>query len=185
MTQANTVDLSSVFSGIKTAKGRIDANYIRDGRYWTAIRRIKCDKSRQGDVFVAIEQVVVKVLDNADGKGHRVGEEVTHMLMMRHDSFLGNIKAFIANVLDMPEAEIGEQEAMEICDDTQPLTNTVVEVKGRTVETKKGNPFTQVDYIREVPILEAANDMDPDAVAIAFPGNVLDQLIANAAEQSE
>lgn len=48
---AAAVDVRALFSGIKNAKGRMKANYMREGHYWLNIKRCKVDKSRKQETF--------------------------------------------------------------------------------------------------------------------------------------
>lgn len=178
------------FKGISAARARIDANYERAGSYWQVITSIKLDKSRKSEVFFAIEKTVVRVLDEriADQppgkKGHPVGESICHMMMAKHDSFLGNVKAFIANTMGLDAADITEEHASQVCDSSQPLTGTVVEVESRSTTTRAGNPFTAINYRREVPpeeVLAYLSSLPPDQQAIKdrlFPKNYLENVVA-------
>lgn len=144
---------ATLFKGIKDAKARIDANYIRPSHILLRIDECKIGETRKGDGFFVIEGTVIEDLapnDFGDHYGHRVGENVSHMMMAKHDSFLGNVKAFIRAVLGVPEEEIEPDHAEAICADDQPLAFTVVEVVARETETKEGKPFTVVNYKGEV-----------------------------------
>ena len=172
------VDTRAMFGGMKKAKGRANSNYVRGGHYWANITLVKADANRTGDEFVAIEMQIVKVVDDYEGKGHRLNEEVTHMLMTRHDSFMGNIKSFISKVLDIPQADVDEDAAEAVVAADQPLANTVCEFRAREVMTKKNTPFTQIDYVREVPIDEVASECEDGVLDVAFPKGVLEALLA-------
>jgi len=176
MNQQQPVDVQAIFSGLGNAKSRIAANYVRPGRYWAKINRCKAGQNRNGDSFVAIEMTTLLVIDNDEGRGHRETEEITHLLMVRHDSFLGNIKAFVANTLGLPEEEVTEENAMLIVGDDQPLANTCVEFFAVNVKTKKNYDFTQIDYKREVPISEVEQNCSPQTLSVVFPGDLLQQL---------
>lgn len=152
--------VSLAFSGITTAKARVDANYIRPGSYWLQINKLRLDKSRKDQVFLAVEMTVIhcfdeRIADQPPGRrGHISGESVTHMMMKKHDSFLGNVKAMLVAILGIPADQITEAEAAMVCGDSQPLTGTVVEVNCRNITTRAGNPFTSANYAREVPTRE-------------------------------
>jgi len=166
------MDTRAVFTGLGAAKTRTASNYVRAGIYWAVIKRCKVDQSRKGDSFFAIEMQIVRVLDNDDGRGHSPREEVTHMLMTKHDSFLGNVKAFVANVLGLPDSQVGADEAVAVAGPDQPLTNTICEFHARDIMTRSNKPFTQIDYKREVPFAEAMEHMDPDTIGFCFPGDM-------------
>jgi hypothetical protein len=174
---------NSIFAGISDAKARTDANYERPGNYIELIRRVKADRSRKGEDFVAIEKTVLAVLDDDEGRGHRVGDEVTHMLMAKHDSFLGNIKAMISAVFNVPTDQVSESDAVEVCADNQPMSGAVVECANRNQVTRRGTDFTIINYKRSLTVAEIRQRLDPAVLARYFPGDVLDRM--EAAEQED
>lgn len=181
----------SIFAGLKDAKARISANYVRQGHYLMRYDKIKTDKRRKGDEFMVFEMTVMKVLNNDEGKGHRVGEAVSHMLMATNDCFLGNVKTIIANVLGMKPEDVSGEDAELICDASQPLCKgTVVEIKARTIRTRPspayptGRDFTEVNHVREVPAVELMQVLDPKVIADFFPGDMLGKLAAATAAQA-
>lgn len=172
------INVSDIFKSIKDVKMRQAANYIRAGAYWTRLDAIKIDKNRKGFVFMAVEMTIVKVLDDDQGRGHKVGEEVCHMLMKDNDSFLPNVKAMIAHIMDMKPEEIEAQHAETICAEDQPLRGTVVDVYARAITTRQNKPFTEVNYRREVPPAEAANMLDAETQRLYFPNGALTKMAA-------
>lgn len=168
--------LNTMFTGIRDAKAQLDANYLRPGIYWCRIDQIKVDISRKQEAFVAIEQTVIHILDDDDGKGHKKAESVTHMLMPKHDLFLANMKGFIAGALSMDVDAITETEAMSVCGVDQPLTGTVVECRNRQIQTKKNTPFTLIKYVREVPASELMQALPPIDQEDFFPGGALTRI---------
>lgn len=184
MNPAAAAAAANMFTGIAAAKAKMDANYESPGHYLERIDRVKVDVTRDNSAFVAIEKTIIHVYDNDDGKGHKPGENVTHMLMQKHDSFLPNMKAFIAAACSMDAAEITPENAMQVCGPTQPLAGTVVECKNRTIMTKKQQPFTLIIYQREVTATELLQTMPPADQALYFPNNAL-QLMAQAAAATQ
>lgn len=148
--------MAGIFEGIGQAKSRIDGNYVIPSHFLGRINRVKTGKNRKEEGFFVVELTVVHDCEPDKYErgvyGHAVGEEVSHMMMSKHDSFLGNVKGFISNTLDMPDDEIGEEEAMAVCADDQPLAGTIVEVAARNTKTRAGNDFTVVNYKGEVPL---------------------------------
>jgi hypothetical protein len=183
MSNATTAK-SSIFSGLASAKARVSANYVRAGHYLCKYNRIKVDKSRKQKEFVVFEMTVLKVMDNGNGLGHRVGEDVSHMLTATgNECFLGNIKTIIANICGMKPEEVTEEDAHFITADDQPLCKgTVVEIRARTIRTKPkpgypdGTDFTEVSHCREVPAEELLVALDPKVQADFFPNNLLTRL---------
>lgn len=153
--------VADIFGGIEGAKASFAANYVRPGHYFNRIDRLKVDKTRKGVSFLAIEMTVIAVLDNPEAKAQRVGENVTHMLTADKDSFLGNVKAFVANVLSCSADEVTPEHCKALTDETtQPLKGMVVEVVANTITTRAGKPFTRVAYRREVPATELLQVLD-------------------------
>jgi len=175
--------LNTMFTGIRDAKAQMDANYMRPGIYWSRIDRVRVDISRKQEAFVAIEQTVIHILDDDDAKGHKKGENVTHMLMPKHDLFLSNMKGFIAGALSMNVDDITETEAMSCCGVEQPLTGTVIECRNRQIQTKAGNPFTVIKYEREVPASELLQVLPPIDQENFFPGGALTRIAQLQAQQ--
>lgn len=172
----------SIFAGISAAKARADANYELPGHYIELIRRVKADRSRKGEDFVAVEKTILAVLDDDEGRGHRIGDEVTHMLMAKHDSFLGNIKAMIAATFGVPAEQVQEADAVEICGDSQPMAGAVVECVNRNQVTRRGTDFTIINYKRALTVADIRAKLDPQVLARFFPGDVLERM--EAAEQA-
>lgn len=172
----------SIFKGLKQASASMDANYERPGHYFMLIDKCKTGTSRKKDEFCAIEKTVLKVLDDDNGAGHKPGESVTHMIMMKHDSALGNIKAFIAGVMDIDPEEIDVAEAEAIFADEnntkhdQPLAGTVVECKNRNIKTKSDTDFTRITYVRSVPASELLDSLDDKIIQRYFPNDALKKL---------
>lgn len=172
----------SIFKGLKEANASMDANYERPGHYYMLIDKCKTGTSRKKEDFCAIEKTVVKVLDDDQGAGHKLGESVTHMIMLKHDSALPNIKAFIAGVMDLDpdEIDVDAAEAIFAAENdhkhAQPLSGTVVEVKNRNIKTKAGQDFTRITYVRPVPASELLEALDNKIVERYFPNDVLAKL---------
>jgi hypothetical protein len=169
-----------MFRGVEGARQLVRANYVRAGLYWCRIDKCKTDISRKRETFAAIEMTVVKVIDGDNGKGHRVGESVSRLIMMTSDYFLPEVKAFVAGSVGMQPEQITEHNCNEVFGPTQPLTGTVVEVQASLITTKKNTPFTTVTFKREVPAAELLapppHGLDPHVIATFFPGNVLNRM---------
>lgn len=182
---------TGMFKNLRQAKATIRANYERPGHYIQLINRVKADVSRKKEGFVVIEKTIVAAVE---GK-HTIGETVSHMMMEKHDSFLGNIKAFLLNVLSINEDDFSDEEmeeAMEdICGEGNPLGGTFVEVENRDTTTKAGGTFTVINYKREVPASEVADliaggEIDAEKFyRKVMPQKELEALVANESSQEE
>ena len=146
--------MAGIFDGMDKAASRLDANYVIPSHFLALINKCKIGENRKDEGFFVVEMTVIHDCEPdkyARGVfGHAVGEEVSHMMMSKHDSFLGNVKGFISNVLDMPDDKIGETEALAVAADDQPLAGTVIEVAARNVVTRQNKDFTVVNYKGEV-----------------------------------
>lgn len=172
---------SQIFANITSAKMRLDANYEKEGHYLERIDKIKLDKNRKGEAFLAVEKTVVKIIapPPAGKEGHKVGEAICHMLMVRHDSFLGNVKSMIAAIMELKPEDIKPEDAVAICAADQPLTGMVVECQNRGIMTKENKPFTAINYKREVPPIELLSGvLDAEAIRLYFPNEILNKLMA-------
>lgn len=168
-----------IFTKLQDAQMSVDSNYERPGHYWLLIDKCKSGKSRKGDEFCAIEKTCLHVFDDNDGTGHKPGESVTHMIMLKHDSALGNIKQFISGTMGVEPDEVDEDIAQSIFeaegdkDHDQPLSGTVVECINRNIVTKAGKDFTVISYKREVPAQELLDTLEKKIVDRYFPNDVL------------
>ena len=178
--------MPGIFDGMGSAKSCMDSNYVIPSHALARINKCKIGKNRKDEGFFVVEMTIVHNCEPDKyerGKyGHQPGEEVSHMLMSKHDSFLGNVKGFISNTLDMEDEGIGEDEALAVAAEDQPLAGTVIEFVARNVVTKAGNDFTVVNYKGEVPMEQVAEIFSkledgeermvrffPDHVAVATP----------------
>jgi len=170
----------SMFSGIETAKASFDAKYLQQGHYLCRIDRVKADKTRSGDQFLAVEMTVLHTFTDGDGlpeKWHKAGESASHLMMAKHDSFLGNVKAMIANLLACHESEVKESDCVKVSEKEQPLAGMVAEIRARDILTRANKSFTKVSYIREFPASEIEAVLDEKTLALYFPGDTLEKMI--------
>ncbi len=166
-----------LFSGIAEAKASFDANYMRTGVYWAKINKLKKDKGFKKREYMAVELVVVKIIENDGGKSHKEGEEVSVVFMEGTTGNEGRMKAFVVNVVGCKPEEVTEERCMTLCSDKQPLAGTVVEIVARPVTTKAGKAITGVTFKREVPAKEVlAAKLRPDIKDRFFPNNFLESM---------
>ncbi len=146
--------MPGIFDGMGGAASRMDANYVIPSHFLALISKCKIGENRKDEGFFVVEMLVIHDCEpdkyQRGAWGHAVGEEVSHMMMSKHDSFLGNVKGFISNTLGMEDGTIGETEALAVAADDQPLAGTIIEVAARNVVTRAGNDFTVVNYKGEV-----------------------------------
>ena len=151
--------MTSMFKGVREAKANFGANYEREGKYVMFLRRVKMDKNRKNEWFIAMEKVCIQCLDPKDEpKPHKPGESLSHLFRNYgngKDFFLPEFKAMIMNVMDVSETEIDEDACDVICSEEQPLAYLFLEMDNMTITTReKQIPITKVRYIRSIPYSE-------------------------------
>lgn len=141
----------SIFDGIENARASMEGNYVRPGEYNAVINAVKLTENFAKEKFLAVELKITKVIDNDEGRGHKLGEETTHLMKVANVSFLGNFKQFAASTLGVLPEEVGKAEADRITSDEQPLAGIEIALRARQIMTKKTKqPFTKVVYLGEV-----------------------------------
>lgn len=139
-----------IFDKIEGATVTGDGNWVRPGRYTAEINAVKLSKKHTGEEFVAIEMTIVSVLDDDEGKGHKVGEDIVSLMNASKMSFLGNFKQFISASLGVSPDDVTKAEALRVTSDAQPMAGIVVEFSARIIITRAGDPFTKVMFAGEV-----------------------------------
>ena len=134
--------MTTGFEGVEAAKPQKSGNFIRPCDIIARIDRIKKGETRKGIGFIANEMIVLHAFEGS----HVVGENITHMLMMDKDSFLGNWKAMIMGIASCAEEEITQEQSEVIISEEQPFSGDVIRVKARNIKTQADKDFTVVDY---------------------------------------
>lgn len=175
----------SIFGDGALEKAKVtqgDRPWEGQGWTWQLINKVELDSTRKGKVGLFIRKTVIHIVDpafpNGQGPAHSVGEDITHAYWREQDTFLGNVKGFLSGTLGQDATTVGEEEIMSVISDDQPLGGTVVEVKGRDILTKKGEPFTVITYVREVPPAELLAALSPEAAERFFGPGGLEQMAA-------
>jgi hypothetical protein len=174
----------SIFAGIEGAKASFGANYVRKGHYLMVVRNAKHIVTRKGAHAVVFELTCAAVLnDLGNANPHREGEETTHYLAADKDSFLGNLKAAICGIGNCTEPEV-TQEVLATCImepnsvEFSPLAKLCVELVATDITTREGNPFTRVDYKRQIAPSELGTIISQKAADLIFGKGGLEALIA-------
>ena len=136
----------SIFDKIGDASVSQGGNWIRPGKYTARVDGVKLVKKHTGEEFVAIEMKILTVIDDDDGNGHKVDEDITHLLKVQNPSFLGNFKQFASTALGCEADDLDKAAADKITSDEQPLAGIEIAFTARQKPTKAGNPFTLVMY---------------------------------------
>lgn len=179
-----------LFSGIKEAKARNSSEWLAAGHYICRIDRVKVDTNRGGDTGFFVEMTVLKVLARAPGewdcKTHHAGASVTHLISKKFpDTFLPNIKAFVASIMAMKPEAITEADVDLIVSDQNPLSGLAVEYSGRMIKTKKNNDFTEISYRGRVPATRLKDLLDDEIKKLYYDGgDLIEKLIVWEAQQA-
>lgn len=179
-----------VFDKVAETKASVGGNYIQAGRYIVRIERLKKDKrTTDGVEYVAIEQAILQTL--ADGrpdlegkpvKANQPGDTPTHLLTADKLSFLGNFKAFLMRACEVEEAAITKADCEQAVGPENPLGGVIMEVDANVIRTRKGTPFTRVQYVRRLPLSQVADQLSDKVKALLYPGNALAEALAAEAE---
>lgn len=174
-----STELTVIFDGIEKARASRQSNWVKPGHYIFSINKIRLGKTRKEEVFMVVEMTVLHVYDGE----HRVGQEVSHMLMKKHDSFLPNVKAMIASICEVGEEDVKQEDCSRVCkddgsDEAQPLAGVVVECINQDIPTRTGGIFTQVKYKGVVPFGKLKKILPEDSQIMFYPEGELDELAA-------
>ena len=166
-----------VFSGVGQARPPMQANYCGVGTYLAQINKAFIRPNRKRELGAIVEMKICHVLDDGQGRGHRVGDEVSWYMKVSSEYFLGEARMFVANSIGADFNEIDEDTCNRVFSDENPLGGCFVEWKGTEVATKAGGVFTKIKFARNVPAAEIKASMDPVAVNHLFPNGALDVLV--------
>jgi hypothetical protein len=152
-----------LFDGVKKADLNFGSNYAREGNYIVFIRRIAEGKTRKGRDFVAVEKVVLEVISAPEEKAHKPGEQMSDLMMADKDSFLGNFKTMVVNLMGVQAEEVDEDACNLITSDTQPLAGIVAEVNNiERIGKESQKPYTLKKYVRSLPVEEILARFDEE-----------------------
>lgn len=140
----------SLFSGIKDAKMSEGGTYLKPGAYpEIEVLGFKAGRSRKGEDFVVAS---LKIGPGATGpECNPPGSVADWMVMMKHDSALGNVKAFLAAVAGCSPGEIDEEVAEASLGEEQPLAGLKVSADASEITTRSGGKFTKVRWYAHQP----------------------------------
>ena len=129
----------SPYDAIGDAEARAGGVYPKAGIYpCLYVDAIKMIRSRKGeDVFVA----EFDILDSACAE-RPAGTRMSWACNFRHDASPGNVKAFLAAVMDVPADEVDADGAQYACGAENPCHGRLVRLEATDTTTKAGGPFT-------------------------------------------
>ncbi len=119
--------------------------FIRPGRYTLEVTAIKEQKSVKSSKKWFIVEYLVKA---AAGTGaNEVGTECVHMIQLGLETSLGNVKGFVAALLDEPSTSVKGKEVQALVDSQgKDAIGTLVTASAQNIKTKSGADFTKVQY---------------------------------------
>lgn len=162
---------------LKEARASLDSNWLREGHYVMRIDRVKLDQNRKEQTGFFIEMTCLHAYSAYEEvPPHTPGDNPTQAIWAHFDSFLGNVKHFISRAVGVPATEVDETHVDLVTADDQPLSGTVMEVKGRTIMTQRNKPFNKVTYVREIAAKELKALLSEKVKTEFFPDNLLDQM---------
>lgn len=169
-----------VFAGINNAQQSNNNNYCRAGVYYARINTCKMGYSKSDNMpYVAVEMTVVRVLDNAAGQGHNLGEDVTFFTKKhpKYDYFAGEVREFCSCALGIPFESTKDTHAEMVFGPAQPLANTTICFRGTNKPTQNGGMRTEVKFnMGEVPAAVLKQELDPQSIQMFYPNGALDLL---------
>lgn len=178
-----TLEPKPLFKGIEQAKVSARSDYFQPGRYICRINNIKTGTTQARIDFFCVEMTVMHVLDDKGNPQHnRPGSDCSHMMMSQHLSFLGNVKAFAASVMECSPNDITPEICTALCAPDQPLRGTLVELDAKIIETRKKTPFTLHTYKGVVPAARLKELINPKIKELFYPGTELEDRIAREAQ---
>jgi hypothetical protein len=185
---------AAIFANIGAASASKQSNWIRPGDYLFRIEAMKLICSRKRENILVAELTCVHVFSGAFAQQlgmapHVPGETLAASYNDKHDGFLGNVKAMIAGIEGVPGEQIDAifaregtsltQHCVLMTSEAQPYAGMFVHVTAQQIVTKRGTPFTRINWLREVKPSELSGILFPDELQRFFPGDALQQLIAS------
>jgi hypothetical protein len=132
-----------VFDAIGGATPYESGVYVELGVYpLLYVDVIKMLRSRKGDDLFIAE---FDILDSQVGTRPK-GSRMSWICSFRHEASPGNIKKFLAAVMNTPIEEVDAQGAKYACSAENPCHGRLVRLAATETETRSGNPFTLCRY---------------------------------------
>lgn len=141
------------FSGMSDATRGFSSNFARPGRYVVRIDE-STSFTKEGVGRMWKNTLTVLAVDQAGDDGHSVGEQI-HTFFKEDQRypkmFFGKIMSFIAGVMDVSDAEVGEEETNQVLSEDNPMVGmvTILSAVGSPSKTQKeadGTPKMFTNY---------------------------------------
>jgi len=158
---------SDIFGAIGTAKPREGAPYIIPGLYPILyIDALKIIKARAGDTLAIAEFTILK----STVAGRLAGSSMNWLCNFRHDATAGNIRSFLAAVMDVSVDEVDAEGAKYAYSESNPCCGRLVRCEATEIITKVNQtPFTVCRWT-SIPkdIQEKANSLKSELLQMPF-----------------
>ena len=134
---------SDPFSRVEDSDGRSGGIYPLPGIYHMLyVDTIKMIRSRKGeDVFIAEFDIL-----QSDVEARKAGTRMSWAVNFRHDASPGNVKAFLAAVMNVPQTDVDAKGAQYACSDKNPCHGRLVRLEAVMTKTKSNNDFTLCNF---------------------------------------
>ncbi len=130
-----------LFNGVEKARSSLGGVFPEPGVYPVLnVSAIKMVPSRKGDELFCVEMEIVE----SNVPERPVGTTMSWMANLKHDAALGNIKGFIAALMNTPEDGIGEDDCDKMVDaEKQYGRNRLIRLEATNVKTRAKTDFTK------------------------------------------
>jgi len=138
---------SSPFDRVEESDGRAGGIYPMPGIYQVLyVDIVKMIRSRKGeDVFITEFDIL-----QSDVPERKAGTRMSWAVNFRHDASPGNVKAFLAAVMNVPQTDVDAKGAQLACSEKNPCHGRLVRLEAVMTKTKANNDFTLCNW-RSIP----------------------------------
>lgn len=185
-----TLDPHQVFAGWGQAKASVNAIYHKPGKYIERIDNVKIDMTSDGtnQQFLAIELTILHVLESGPpGNTHNVGDQVTIMLMKKHQVFMSKSRHYFSRMAGIEDSQLTEDIFIRGVSHEQPFRGVVVRTNCYPKLKKKAQEkpahmiveqdwITPCDFEKRLTAAEVKQGLTENELAQFFPGGLLEAM---------
>lgn len=170
-------DPQSPFAGMKEVSREQNSSWYRPGAYLVRVDVVKWFNKKCGEVAFKSEVTVIQVINDGEGGGNRLGEQISHVIPKGGFKFLERVKGFIACATNSEDEDVDDEATLYACGDTQPLAGYVLQVSARNTPTKKHTAekpafFTNINYETRIPFEDVPELIGADGMERFFPNGL-------------
>lgn len=158
----------SAFKGMRDATRGFSSNVVREGTYLVRIDDCDFFETSKGDKWKNTYTILaVQAGDN------KVGEVVNTFWNLKEgkigkDMFQGNIKGFVASVLDCADDQVGEEEIDKVLGEENPLKGHVVLLTSSRRQFKDGKLDERTGEVGTYPVYSFSKLYAPEEIKAAI-----------------